>query len=215
MECVGTWQIEKWAGPAAEFHAMTLPPRRCLWAVTPERPALVLGSSQSMSVINMARAEEIGIDVVSRRSGGGAVWLDPAQTVWIDIVIPSSDSLWVDDVPRSMLWLGRAFAQILDDDTDVFDGRYEATDLARDYCFGGRAPGEVMRHGAKVVGISQRRTKDSARFQCVAYRSYDTDVVASLFLDPARAQSVRETTVGLVPDSLTDVVGALSRAIPG
>lgn len=214
MVSVGSWQIETWTGSAGDFHEMLLPPRRSLWVVAPTRPALVLGSSQSDTGIDRDRATVRGVDIVSRHSGGGAVWIDPATTVWIDVVIPSDDDLWVNDVPRSMLWLGHAFARILDPDVQVFEGRYDATELAREYCFGGMAPGEVIRNGAKVVGISQRRTKEAARFQCVAYREYDSGLVADLFTDPVCAQSVRDTEVGLLPASLTDPVAALAAILP-
>ena len=41
-------------------------------------------------------------------------------------------------------------------------------------------PGEVERDGRKVVGISQRRTRAGARFQCVAYREWRPDRLLAL-----------------------------------
>jgi hypothetical protein len=40
-------------------------------------------------------------------------------------------------------------------------------------CFAGLGPGEVTIGGRKAVGISQRRTREAARFQCVAYERWD------------------------------------------
>lgn len=42
-------------------------------------------------------------------------------------------------------------------------------------CFAGVGAGEVLLDGRKVVGISQRRARDGARFQCVVFRSFDVD----------------------------------------
>jgi lipoate-protein ligase A len=53
-------------------------------------------------------------------------------------------------------------------------------DAARVVCFAAVGPGEVVRDGAKVLGISQRRTRHGARFQCVAYRSHPGDLVGLL-----------------------------------
>lgn len=47
--------------------------------------------------------------------------------------------------------------------------------LATVVCFAGLAPGEVTVDGAKVVGISQRRTRAGARFQCSVPRVWDVD----------------------------------------
>ena len=51
-------------------------------------------------------------------------------------------------------------------------------------CFAGLGPGEVTVDGRKVVGISQRRTRAAARFQCVVLERWDPDAVVAL-LDPA------------------------------
>jgi hypothetical protein len=44
-------------------------------------------------------------------------------------------------------------------------------------CFSGAGPGEVMMlddaGNAKIVGISQRRTRDLARFQCTMYLQWE------------------------------------------
>ena len=38
--------------------------------------------------------------------------------------------------------------------------------------------------GRKAVGISQRRTKEKARFQCVLYRRFDAHRFVSLLAEP-------------------------------
>ena len=48
-------------------------------------------------------------------------------------------------------------------------------------CFAGVGPGEVLIDGAKVVGISQRRTRAGARFQCAVLRTWDPAELARIF----------------------------------
>ena len=48
-------------------------------------------------------------------------------------------------------------------------------------CFAGVGPGEVLVDGAKVVGISQRRTRAGARFQCAVMRTWDPSELARIF----------------------------------
>jgi lipoate-protein ligase A len=61
--------------------------------------------------------------------------------------------------------------------------RTEWSDLV---CFAGLGPGEVTVDGLKVVGISQRRTRDAARFQCVAYETWDAGALLELLGIDAR-----------------------------
>ncbi|MEY2402867.1 MAG: lipoate---protein ligase [Acidimicrobiaceae bacterium] len=132
-----------------------------------------------------------GIDVVRRRSGGGAVYVEPDGTLWVDVVVPRGDERWDDDVGRAAFWLGEAWAAAVGDSAVVHRGpmvRNEWSDLV---CFAGLGPGEVTIDGRKVVGISQRRTRELARFQCVAYERWDPGPLTTL-----------------VPDADLEVVGA-------
>jgi lipoate-protein ligase A len=52
-------------------------------------------------------------------------------------------------------------------------------------CFAGLGPGEVTVGGRKAVGISQRRTRDAAGFQCAAYSRWDPAALAALLALPA------------------------------
>jgi lipoate-protein ligase A len=161
------WRVEHVRGTAGEIHALELPPERAIWIFEVRAPALVLGSTQ--------RAVEIavpGLDVVHRRSGGGAVWVDPASTIWVDVVVPRGDARWDDDVGRATHWLGDAWAAAVPGSV-VHRGGLQRSALSDLVCFAGLGPGELTRGGRKVVGISQRRTRAAARFQCVAYERWD------------------------------------------
>lgn len=157
----------------------------------PIRPALVVGSAQSMGGIDGAYCSAHGVDVVRRRSGGGAVFVHPDSTLWIDVVVPRGDDLWLDDVGRSMIWVGEAWAGLLADcgiaDLEVHRGALVRNDWSSLICFAAVGTGEVVdAHGRKVVGISQRRTRDAARFQCLVNFAWDVDLLAAMM--PALAE---------------------------
>ncbi len=128
-------------------------------------PALVLGSRQNQSIVGRVP------DVVSRRSGGGAVWLDPAEQVWVDVLIPVDSSLWDPDVTRSFYWLGAAWIETLrslgvTSELHMHTDGLLNTPWSSLLCFAGRGPGEVFAGNRKLVGIAQRRGRAGAMFQC-------------------------------------------------
>ena len=151
--------------------------------MSPQDAALVLGSAQPDDV---AASHEAG--VVRRRSGGGAVLVTPDESVWIDVVISRNDPLWDDDVNRAPLWLGRVWTAALEQlgvgDGEVFH-RYEPGPWGRLACFASKGPGEVLVGGAKAVGITQRRTRNTARFQTLVYRRWDPEELAARLAIPA------------------------------
>ena len=179
------WPQHELRDSAEALHHSTLPARRGVWFMMPLRPAIVVGSSQKVSDINSDFCESNGIDVVRRRSWGGAVYVHPSDSLWIDVVIPRDDPLWVDDVGRAMWWLGDYFAELL---TSLGQGSFAVhrqavvtNNWSSALCFAGVGAGEVLRNAnganqGKVVGISQRRTRDFARFQCIAYSAWDVEI---------------------------------------
>lgn len=214
---MGEWTVERWRGTAAGFHEFTPPSRRAVWVVDLAEPALVLGSTQSIDSVDHAVAGASGVTIARRHSGGGAVWLHPDQSVWVDITIPRDDPLWVDDVPSSMGWLGDVFVGALAgvQEAIVHHGSYEPTVLARTVCFGGLAPGEVVSGGAKLVGISQRRTREGARFQCVAYTTWSTEPWVDAIVDPVIRESARALHVAEIAVDIDQLVNRLVQSLPG
>ena len=206
-----SWQRHDWRGTAADFHSFEPPASRGVWSCTVESPALILGSSQLPDVVSIACAQERGIEVVRRGSGGGVVFVHPDDSVWIDVTIPRNDDLWVDDVAGSMLWLGDVFVDALSPwvDGSVYRGAFDAGPSGRDVCFASTSPGEVFVDGAKVVGISQRRTRDGARFQCVVYRRWaPTEWCPCLSGETARSSTLA-LRVATVDASADDIVSAV------
>jgi len=192
---VSTWTIERVVGPADVLHARDgwesdVPVVRLLEVTT---PALVLGSTQPAADVDPDAARALGVDVVRRSSGGGAVLLVPGEHVWIDVVLPRHDDAWTDDVSHAARWLGRRWAEALAPrDVTVHEGRLEGGDLGRTVCFAGRGPGEVFVGDAKVVGVSQARRRDAARFQALVHGVVRPDDYVRL-LAPALG------TIGAVP----------------
>jgi len=144
-----------------------------LWVFEVERPTVVLGSRQAMVTLPE-------VDVVRRRSGGGAVYLEPGGALWVDVVVPRGDEWWDDDVGRAAHWLGAAWAAAIGGAAVVHRGPMVTTEWSDLICFAGLGPGEVTVDGRKVVGISQRRTRDAARFQCVTYERWDPHPLVEL-----------------------------------
>ena len=175
-----------------------------------ERPALVLGSTQPVSVVDSGVAAAAGVDVVRRHSGGGAVLLRPGAVVWVDVLVPAGDPRWEPDVNRAFLWLGRAWAAAVADlgveGAAVHEGALVRTRWSERVCFAGVGPGEVTVAGHKVVGISSRRRREGALFQCAALLEWDAAATAGLLLVPVAELS--RVAVGL-PVAGEALVGAL------
>lgn len=160
-----------------------------IWWFVPEVEALVLGSSQDVAIVDRGACARVGVEVVKRRSGGGAVLVSRSATIWLDVVIPARSPLWDADVVRSTFWLGDVFVDVLSqvgvNDVVRHSGPLETSPESSVICFAGRGPGEVfLADGRKVVGISQRRTRTHARFQCAISLRWDPDKMLSLLCEP-------------------------------
>ncbi len=173
-----TWTVERHREAPAAFHARELPDPlvRTVWVCEATGPALVLGSGQPDGTADLAACRAAGVDVVRRRSGGGAVLVEPGALVWLDVLLPAGDPLWSDDVAQAFLWLGGVWATALGSlgvAAAVHEDAMCTTQWSRLVCFGGIGTGEVVApSGAKLVGLSQRRTRAGARFQCAALASW-------------------------------------------
>jgi lipoate---protein ligase len=157
-------------------------PSRLVRVRTVTRPAIVLGSAQRNEAIDHEAAEANGIAVVRRRSGGGAVWLDASSVSWIDVLIGVGDPLWKADVGEAFWWLGDLWASSLrahDRSLDVaaYQGPLLTNEWSKLICYAGLGPGEVTIVGSKVVGISQKRTREAALFQCGVLHGWDPSML--------------------------------------
>ena len=211
------YRLERSSSRAAEFHARPVPDPadRVVWWHEVTTPALVLGSTQSSSVVDVDACRAAGVDVVRRRSGGGAVLLRPAEVTWVDVVVPRGASGWADDVHAPMVWLGghlaETFRSLLPGWTiTVHDAPTASTDFSALVCFDGLGAGEVLLGGHKLVGISQRRTRHAARLQCCWYSAHDPVNLVDLLAASVRPPRGRLRPVATVP---ADVAAAVPAAL--
>lgn len=212
----GEWEFERRTATASALHgewpSSEARVRRAVAACSVVGPsAVVLGSAQRDDVVDARRAARAGVDVVRRRSGGGAVLVVPRGQVWLDVWLPRGDPLWDDDVIESTSWLGETWARALGslgvDDVRVHSGRAQCTTWSSLVCFGGIGPGEVTVGRVKVVGISQRRSREGARWHTSLPLRWDpVPLVALLTLDEDAAARARR--------ELADVATGLEAVLP-
>jgi lipoate-protein ligase A len=218
-----SWAVQRIVTTAEAFHGRPIPEQltRQVWVCDPTGPALVLGSTQPMELVDREACAEAGVAVVRRRSGGGAVCVVPGEVVWVDLLLPVGDPLWDDDVGAAFAWVGDAWVGALADlgiDAVAHPGPLRRSRWSDVICFAGVGPGEVTVRERKVVGISQRRARAGARFQCAALLRWDVDRLLGLLRlsDDERSAARRElagAAAGLEagPDDLT---AALLRNLP-
>lgn len=178
-------------GDCEEFHHRPFPTDEVsvVSLFTPTRNAIILGSTQGRELLNESACIAHNVEIVKRRSGGGIVFLSRESTLWIDVEIPHKHSLWLNDVGRSSLWLGEIFLNVLsamgEKNLELHRGALVKSKWSSLVCFAGKGPGEIFsQDGKKVVGISQRRTRDWARFQCVVSLQWKPDLLRELLNDP-------------------------------
>lgn len=157
-----------------------------IWHCEPTDAAIVLGSRQRPDQLDLAACTAAGLDVVRRRSGGGVVLLRPGAVVWLDLVAPHG--VVPDDVRGSMLWAGERWRAALDGlvggELTVHSGGMIDTAWSDLVCFAGLGPGEVLLDGRKLVGLSQRRTRQGVRIQGTVHRRDLTGELPGLFAGP-------------------------------
>ncbi len=201
--------------PATEHH----PGVKRLAVCHPTQPAIVLGSTQSSDVVDADAAQVAGMDVVRRRSGGGAVLVTPDDPVWVDLWLPVGDPLWRADVTGAFGWVGAAWAAALGHHglagLEVQgSGPGACTSWSSLICFGGVGAGEVSIRGRKVVGLAQRRNRSGAWFHTACVRHWDpTLLVEMLDLPSGKRAAAVEGLAGAVT-GVTDEVTARGGSAP-
>lgn len=175
--------------------------RRVAFVRRIERPALVLGSTQPPGVVERSALADAGIELVRRRSGGGAVLLEPDAAVWIDTWVPRADGLFDEDVSRSRAWVGEWWASVLGvPGLAVHRGPPVTSRWSELICFAGIASGEVATNGHKVVGVAQWRGREGALTHSFAYLDTAWPLLCGLLL---RGPEVLEAALELAGSTAT------------
>lgn len=186
------------------------------------RPLVVLGSAQREMVVDPGRARRSGVEVVRRRSGGGAVLLLPGAQVWADLWVPRGDPMWSAEPRESAAVAGEWWARALGlDDSAVHRGASVPAYGADVVCFAGIGPGEVSLDGRKLVGLAQWRSREGALVHGCIYRRWDPEPLVEVLAVPPAARpgltdALRGAAAGLEDLGLTGSWGhdALLRALP-
>ena len=210
-----SYRLVRSASTAADFHARIVadPAPLEVWLHEITSSALVLGSTQSADVVDHEACRRAGVEVVRRRSGGGAVLLVPEAVTWVDVIVPAGSPGWADDIHSPMVWVGRHIAGVLGElvgghTVSVHQGPMVPSAWSSAVCFDGLGAGEILVDGEKLVGISQRRTRHAARLQCCWYSRYDPGALVELF-DPAHRPPVDALhPVATIPRSIADAIPA-------
>ncbi len=185
-------------------------------------PAIVLGRGQGAGDVHGA-----GVDVVTRFSGGGAVWLSP-DVLSLDVLLPTFHPWAGDRLTDVFDHVGRTWAAGLTnlgvDEIAVHAGpataRRRGTDRERllaAVCFATRGRGEVFWRDRKLVGLAQRRRRHGAMVQCGLLRHWRPQtLLESMGADPDDVD-IGRAAVGLADvcrDAPSDdaVVAAVTRA---
>lgn len=182
-----SWVVKKSKGSVADRH-LTLPTFESRQIIIHEidKPTMVFGTAQK----NMSLSADIECEYVSRKSGGGAVFLEPDEVLWVDFVIPRKDPLWCNDIGQSSVWLGELWVEAMKEIGVQGTVHHEETrknKLSSLICFAGLTTGEVTVLGKKTIGISQRRTREGAWFQCAALFSWSAKKMVDLLkLEPRK-----------------------------
>ena len=219
---MGTVDVVRQRRSVAELHALDpfagggLGAPEVWWCV-PTDAAIVLGSRQAPATVDRVACDNRGLAVVRRRSGGGAVLIRPDAVVWIDLVAPHGVA--PDDVRGAMVWAGRLWESALRDvgaldrlATTVHEGGMVGSAWCDLVCFAGTGPGEVLTPAGKLVGLSQRRTRNGIRVQGMVHRRALSDDAVAVLAGPLPPEPLPrpETLPGVDAEA---VAVALARAM--
>jgi len=194
-------------GTVADLHALEMPTgdkSEQLWVMRPTAAAIAMGSAQRAEQFDQERLTEDHVALASRRSGGGAVFIDPASTVWIDLLAPRSSAWWSGELTENFLLVGRVWQRALSSigvESEMCMTASPRTEVASQACWAGTGWGEVTIGDAKVVGLSQRRTRWGVRVQTMAVLDDSSRRVAEYLPVESRAQV--HASIGVITLSVT------------
>ena len=219
----GGWHLVEWHGPPSAFVAPgPVTGGRVARLGHPTSPAVVLGSAQPGGDFDAARCSELGLEIVRRRSGGGAVLVVPGAQVWLDLYVPAGDELWRADLVASSAWVGELWREALRatgnaEGLAVHAGRLVTTPWSGRICFAGLGPGEVTAGRRKVTGLAQRRVRSGAWFFTMALVHPEQHRLATLLAagEDAELEAQLRAGTGAAGCPAADLEEALAAGLGG
>lgn len=228
------WEVQSASGTVSELHERSLAliassapepfgPRRLAVVQNPVDRALVLGSSQPESSVDLDACAGARVDFVRRRSGGGAVLVEPGSVVWVDLFIATTDPLWSADVGHSTWWVGEVWADALRNaglgPLEVWKGSMVRNVWSRVGVLCG------ARAGRGIGGRAQSRRHIAAEnaprglFQCVCLVRWEPERLLELLAWPieqlgAARRELAGAATGIGAERAELVVGDLLTALP-
>jgi lipoate-protein ligase A len=207
-------RVTRWAGRAEALHARPITTANRFSVLHAVRPAIVLGRAQEVDDGFDERAAAAGFGVARRVSGGTAVLVGPGECAWVDVVVERGGAGWNDDIGKAGCWMGDQWVAALTA-SGVTNCKVHRTAMqkrpgADSVCFAGVGPGEVlMADGAKLVGVSQRRTRAWALFQCAIPLRWDPSDLIEV-LGPTAAPAADAAVAALDAPTVETVIGHLA-----
>jgi lipoate---protein ligase len=203
-------------------------------------PAVVIGLGMRhrlADVVDLERCQAVGVDVLERRAGGGAVLVDE-NMVCGAVCVPLPRPWLADDLTESYRWLGERFVDGLralgvprvrrvevgearGDVERLKSGRDALSSLLLRACYGALSPHEVVagEQAGKIVGLAQVRRRHAVLFQ-FGILLQDQSPLADLLNVPDEStrellrNGLRRRTVGLAqyvdPSTLMEKSARLS-----
>jgi len=218
--------VTRHVGTAAELHALPMPTDGTavqMWHMAPTGRAVVMGSAQKPEQFRHERLVTDQVELGGRRSGGGAVYIDPLGVAWVDVLVPASSALYSRDLVEMFERVGRLWHDALGRcgiEAAMFEAGAAApssrSESARLACWAGIGWGELVLGSAKIIGLSQRRTRWGARVQGMAVLNASAGLVVDyLDVDDAVADQLRAAIGPAVELSVSsdDVIAALTEVV--
>ncbi len=176
-----------------QFLAEGLPTVRLYgWA-----PAAVsLGRAQTRDAVDVDAARALGLDVVERATGGGAI-IHEASEVTYSVVLPLDHPGLPADIPGSFTYLSQGVHHALRALGLAAEFEYAGSGRATEaLCYLRRQGTNILVDGRKISGGAQRRTRTTVLQHGTVIVDRDPEMYARVFRTPAADVARGVTSLG-------------------
>lgn len=184
------------------------------------RPASVsLGRAQTEADVDLDVARALGVDVVRRATGGGAILHNEAEVTYA-VVLPLDFPGLPRDVPGSFAFLSRGVVDALRHLGLPAEVESVPDNTRETLCYVRKQGTNVMVNGRKVSGGAQRRNGQAVLQHGTVIVERDEDRMARLFRTPvesirARVTSLHEEGLSVSREKLVEALAAGFQAALG